>query len=157
AAIYGAPEARTTEVNEDGFVGVYFIGFGYNKRTGFGSQVRFAMQVRKIIGQPFEVTDIDALIIAVEERSDYLTDQAGMESVTRFEDFESIRLRERNWVSLASPTATSVYTHFNDEHFLSLNMMFDSKYKPSPNERMALDKVLLDITSRIDIRPASVN
>lgn len=157
ASVYGAPEAQTTELNQDGFIAVYLIGFGYNRKTGLGSQVRFAMQVRKILGHPVEETDIDVLKRAVEARSNYMTDPAGLESMERFDDFESFRLHGRDWVSLVNPTATSVYTRFNAEHFLSLDMMFASKFKPNQDERMTLEKLLLEIASKIKIRPASAS
>ncbi len=153
AVIYGAPAVETTEVGEEGFVGVYFIGFGANPRTGLGSQIHAFLQVKEIVGPPISETDVDALKQAVEDRGDYLAERAGRDPVSRLGDFETLDLVGRTWVRLRNPTGTSLSTYFDRNHFLSLVVSSGPRFEPNQRELKQLEELTSKFASKVEIRP----
>lgn len=153
AVVYHAPSVDTTEVSEEGFVGVYFVGFGANPGTGLGSQIHAVMQVKEIVGPPISAMDVDALKQAVEDRGDYLAELAGRDPVSRLEDFERVDLGGRAWVRLGNPTGTALSTYFDQNHFLSVAINFRRRFEPSQKELRQLDQVALKFASKVEIRP----
>lgn len=154
AALYRPPEPSQAAVNDEGFVPVVFAGYGYDRRTGYGSRVHFTMQVKEYMeGVQGEPTP-ERLVRAVLTRSDYLQRRAGQEPDGRPLDLESREIGGRTWILIANERGYSLVGFFDERHYLTMVMATSPKFEPSRDQRAQLRDVLLEMAERIEIGPA---
>lgn len=154
AALYGPPEPSNPVVNDEGFVLVVFAGYGYDRRSGYGSRVHFTMHVKRYMnGSQGEPTP-ERLKRAVLTRSDYLERRAGREPDGRPVPFETLEIGGRPWLMIEHEPGFSLITFFDEQHYLTMVISTHPKFDPSPDQRAQLRAVMLEMAARMDIDPA---
>lgn len=154
AALYGPPKPSQPAVNEEGFVPVVFAGYGYDRRSGYGSRVHLTLQVKEYMNGPQGEPTSERLQRAVLTRSDYLQRRAGEAPDGREVHFEAVQIEGRTWLLIENDRGVSLVTFFDDRHYLAMVMATSPRFEPTRDQRAALREVLLEMGARIEIGPA---
>jgi hypothetical protein len=154
AALYGAPKPSQPEVSDEGFVSLVFAGYGYDRRSGYGSRVHLTIHVKQYMDGPQGEPTPERLRRAVLTRSDYLERRAGREPPTRPVEFETLSIGGRSWELIEHEPGFSLITFFDDRHYLTMVMSTSPKFEATRDQRAQLKAVMLEMAARIEIGPA---